>query len=67
MTKLVLNKLKNQKGAMENILVVIFLAIVGVIALLGLSTWATSEADDMKTNASTQVDNSLLDASGGGN
>ena len=59
-------RLKNDKGAMDKILVTLLLVIVGVAAVVGLNTWITGESTDVQTAASTQIDAVTNDASGGG-
>lgn len=49
-------RLKNEKGAMDKILVTLLLVIVGVGAVVGLSTWLGTEVDGMKTAATTKID-----------
>ncbi|MDD2291150.1 MAG: hypothetical protein PHV52_02625 [Aliarcobacter sp.] len=49
-------RLKNEKGAMDKILVTLLLVIVGVGAVVGLSTWMNTEVTDMKTAAETKID-----------
>lgn len=39
MKKFLLRRLKNEKGAMDKILVTLLLVIVGVGAVIGLSQW----------------------------
>lgn len=48
-------RLKNEKGAMDKILVTLLLVIVGVGAVVGLSTWTTDKVEIMKTDASTKI------------
>ncbi|MDD2894790.1 MAG: hypothetical protein PHG81_02105 [Aliarcobacter sp.] len=48
-------RLKNEKGAMDKILVTLLLVIVGVGAVVGLSTWMTGNVDSMKTSANTKI------------
>jgi len=55
-------KLSNEKGAMDKILVTLLLVIVGVGAVVGLTTWIQGETDKVQTGASTQISNVLNDA-----
>lgn len=55
MFRLILKKLKNHNGAMENILVTLMLVIIGVAALVGLSTWVSSEEQGMRETTSSKV------------
>ena len=48
-------RLKNEKGAMDKILVTLLLVIVGVGAVVGLSTWMGTNVDTMKTTADTKI------------
>jgi hypothetical protein len=48
---------KNQKGAMDKILVTLLLVIVGVGAVVGLSTWVNTEVGTMQTTASGKISN----------
>ena len=45
-------RLKSEKGAMDKILVTLLLVVVGVAAVVGLSTWLGDESDRM-TDAGT--------------
>ena len=48
-------RLKNEKGAMDKILVTLLLVIVGVGAVVGLSTWMGGNVDTMKTTADAKI------------
>ncbi len=48
-------RLKNEKGAMDKILVTLLLVIVGVGAVVGLSTWMGEKVDTMKTDANAKI------------
>jgi len=48
-------RLKNEKGAMDKILVTLLLVIVGVGAVVGLSTWMGDNVDTMKTAADAKI------------
>lgn len=49
-------RLKSEKGAMDKILVTLLLVIVGVGAVVGLSTWMGGEVDTMKTDAAAKIE-----------
>ena len=55
MLKFLKRRLKNEKGAMDKILVTLLLVIVGVGAVVGLSTWMGTNVDTMKTTADTKI------------
>lgn len=63
MLKFLKRRLKNQKGATENILVVLLLVIIGVGALIGLSSWVEDEESSMKDSASSKIESTIQDAS----
>ena len=48
-------RLKNQKGAMDKVLVTLLLVIVGVGAVIGLSTWATDQKNTVQTAATAKI------------
>jgi hypothetical protein len=48
-------RLKNEKGAMDKILVTLLLVIVGVGAVVGLTTWVNTETGNVKDAASTKI------------
>ncbi len=48
-------RLKSEKGAMDKILVTLLLVIVGVGAVVGLSSWMNDEVTDMKTSATEKI------------
>ncbi|MCK5110288.1 MAG: hypothetical protein KAQ94_02120 [Arcobacteraceae bacterium] len=48
-------RLKSEKGAMDKILVTLLLVIVGIGAVVGLSTWMTSTTQDLKDDANTTL------------
>ncbi len=52
---------KNQKGAMDKILVTLLLVIVGVGAVVGLSTWVNEEVDTMQNTASDKINSASTD------
>jgi flagellar basal body-associated protein FliL len=48
-------RLKSEKGAMDKILVTLLLVVVGVAAVVGLSSWMSDQSDSVKTAAETQI------------
>lgn len=48
-------RLKDEKGAMDKILVTLLLVVVGVTAVIGLSTWVQTQEDSIQTAAETQI------------
>ncbi len=48
-------RLKNEKGAMDKILVTLLLVIVGVGAVVGLSTWMGDNVTEMKGAADAKI------------
>ncbi len=48
-------RLKNQKGAMDKILVTLLLVIVGVGAVIGLSQWATDQKTVVQDAATAKI------------
>lgn len=55
--------IKNQKGAIENILVAILLVMIGVGAFIGYSTWMENQSTNVKNETTTQISNTINDAS----
>lgn len=55
MTRLLKRRLLNQRGAMDRILVTLLLIIVGVGAMVGLSSWYKGQSDIVKTQASQKI------------
>lgn len=55
MFKFLKRRLKDEKGAMDKILVTLLLVIVGVGAVVGLSTWLNTEKDAVQTAASAKI------------
>lgn len=55
MIRLLKRKLINQKGAMDRIIVTILLILIGVAALVGLSSWYSEQSDVVKTQASQKI------------
>ena len=48
-------RLKNDKGAMDKIIVTLLLVIVGVGAVVGLNTWVGTETDSVKSAATSKI------------
>ena len=48
-------RLKNEKGAMDKILVTLLLVVVGVTATIGLSTWVDTQSSSIQETAETQI------------
>jgi hypothetical protein len=48
-------RLKNEKGAMDKILVTLLLVVVGVGAVVGLNTWVDTQSTTVKTSAESQI------------
>jgi len=48
-------RLENEEGAMDKILVTLLLVVVGVAAVVGLSTWMGEQSDTIQTSAETQI------------
>jgi predicted negative regulator of RcsB-dependent stress response len=49
-------RLKSEKGAMDKILVTLLLVVVGVAAVVGLTSWMNTQQTKMTTSAVTAVD-----------
>ncbi len=49
-------RLANEEGAMDKILVTLLLVVVGVAAVVGLSTWMGEESDGIQAAATEQID-----------
>ncbi len=49
-------RLQSDRGAMDKILVTLLLVVVGIGAVVGLSTWMSGQSDEIKTDAETTVD-----------
>ncbi|MEA3497583.1 MAG: hypothetical protein U9R16_00855 [Campylobacterota bacterium] len=62
MLKFLKRRLKSEKGAMDKILVTLLLVVIGVAAVIGLSTWMGTQNTAM-TGAAT---NSISTVVGGG-
>jgi predicted negative regulator of RcsB-dependent stress response len=48
-------RLKNEKGAMDKILVTLLLVIVGVGAVVGLTAWINGETANVQAAATNQI------------
>ncbi len=48
-------RLKSEKGAMDKILVTLLLVIVGVAAVVGLSSWMDGNMTTMKDAADSKI------------
>ena len=52
-------RLKSEKGAMDKILVTLLLVIIGIGAVVGLSTWMSDQSDAMTADANTSISGQL--------
>ena len=50
-------RFKNQKGAMDQILVTLLLIIVGIGAVVTLSNWMTTQTEALTNDANTTINN----------
>lgn len=48
-------KLLDQTGAMDKIIVTLLFVLIGVAAVIGLYTWATTQEEGLKTEAATKI------------
>jgi len=48
-------RLLNEEGAMDKIIVTLLLVVVGVAAVVGLSTWMSTQSDTIKTSAESEI------------
>ena len=48
-------RLANEEGAMDKILVTLLLVVVGVAAVVGLSTWLGTQSESVQTSATAQI------------
>jgi len=48
-------RLANEEGAMDKIIVTLLLVVVGVAAVVGLSTWMGGQSDTIKASAEGQI------------
>lgn len=58
-------RLANEEGAMDKILVTLLLVVVGVAAVVGLTTWLNTQSDTVQTSAETQITNVTTEATSG--
>lgn len=49
-------RLKSEKGAMDSILVTLLLVIIGIGAVVGLSTWMNESKDNLIGDANTSLE-----------
>jgi hypothetical protein len=54
-------RLSSEKGAMDKILVTLLLVIVGIGAVVGLSSWMGDQTDAMTENAAESIQAQLSD------
>jgi hypothetical protein len=57
-------RLKNEKGAMDKILVTLLLVIVGVGAVVGLTTWLNTEKEAVQGAATSKIQEVTGNATG---
>jgi len=50
-------KIKNEKGAMDTILVTLLLIIVGIGAMAGFASWMETQTTALKNDANTTIHN----------
>ena len=55
MLKFLKRRLKNQKGAMDKILVTLLLVVIGVAAVIGLAQWESAQSNTMTGAAETSI------------
>lgn len=55
-------RLKSDKGAMDKIIVTLLLVVVGVAAVVGLTTWMKTESTGVQEAATTQIDSVITEA-----
>ncbi|MEA3353623.1 MAG: hypothetical protein U9Q33_07400 [Campylobacterota bacterium] len=48
-------RLKSEKGAMDKILVTLLLVVIGIGAVVGISTWVNAEKDNLVSDANTSL------------
>lgn len=56
-------KLKDEKGAVERVLVTILLVILGVGLFIGLSAWVTSQNSEVQNIATIKIDQAIQENS----
>lgn len=64
MKKFSLKLFKNEKGAMDNILVTLLLVIIGVALVIGLKSWMEDQVSDVQTAAETKIQSATTDSNG---
>jgi hypothetical protein len=65
MRRIFLDKiLKNQKGAMDKILVTLLLVIIAVGGLIGLQSWISDQEDALKNRSENVIDEVIDEANG---
>lgn len=52
-------RLKNDKGAMDKILVTLLLVIIGIGAVVGLSQWMGQKTQDLKDQADVNMTSAM--------
>lgn len=52
-------RLKSEKGAMDKILVTLLLVVIGIGAVIGLSTWMSGQRNAMTDAANTNINTAL--------
>jgi hypothetical protein len=55
--KFIYKKLKEQKGAMDKILVTLLFVIVGVVGTIGLKTWINTQESSLVESANGYISN----------
>lgn len=55
-------RLKSEKGAMDKIIVTLLLVVVGVGAVVGLTTWMNTNKNTMQNSATGIIGNVTSDA-----
>lgn len=55
---------RNEKGAMDNILVTLLLVIIGVALVIGLKSWMETQVSDVQTAAETKIQSATSDSNG---
>ena len=48
-------RLSSEKGAMDTILVTLLLVVIGIAAVVGLSTWVTNSSDALQKTAKADL------------
>jgi len=61
MCKKIKKLLFNEKGAIENVLVALFLVIVGVGATIGFNSWITTEKTNLENKSSRNISKVLTE------